>query len=202
VKHRRRIQDILGFWFGALEGPEDVADERSEIWFEQSDATDYFLRQTFEVDLVAARRGEREEWKQEPRPSLAWILLLDQFSRNIYRGFPAAYETDLTCQIQTLEGIEAGFDRELLPIERVFYYLPLEHAEDLEVQERSVQEFSRLLEDAPASRRAEFEHFLGYARRHHAVIERFGRFPHRNAVLGRESTEEELAFMAEHGTGF
>lgn len=197
-----RVDEVLGYWFGELAGPEDLPRDRAEMWFAKNDATDYFIRQAFEGDVTAARRGELDGWKAAPRSSLAWILLLDQFTRNIYRGFPAAFESDLAAQIACLEGIDAGHDLRLHPVERLFYYLPLEHAEDLEVQERSLEEFTRLAADAPASLRTEFEGYLEYARRHHAVIERFGRFPHRNAILRRESTPEEEEFLRQPGSRF
>lgn len=192
-------EDILTYWFGELESDTHIPDERLEFWFGKDTSTDYFIRQAYEPVLTAAASGDLAHWKDAPRSSLAWIVLTDQFPRNIYRGMPAAYELDPASQIQTLEGVEAGFDTQLRPLERVFYYLPLEHAEDLEVQERSVELFTQLRDEAPAEVREKFEHFLDYALEHRDVIARFGRFPHRNAVLGRESSPAEAEYLAAGG---
>lgn len=194
-------EDVLGYWFGPLDSDAVVPADRQPLWWGKDAATDYFIRQAYEPTVTRAAAGELDDWKSDARGSLAWIVTLDQFSRNIYRGFPAAFENDLACQIQTLEGIEAGFDKLLRPIERVFYYLPLEHAEDLEVQERSVGLFEALAADAPAPVKKDFAGFLDYAVKHHDVIARFGRFPHRNEVLGRVSTPEEQAYL-DAGGGF
>lgn len=192
-------EEILGYWFGELESDEHIPEDRLELWFSQDGSTDYFIRQAYEPLVTAAAQGGLAAWKEEPRSSLAWLIVLDQFPRSVYRGMAAAYEQDPACQIQTLEGVEAGFDLELRPLERVFYYLPLEHAEDLEVQGRSVELFTALRDGAPEVVRDKFEVFLQYAEEHRQVIERFGRFPHRNAVLGRESTPDELEYLASGG---
>ncbi len=190
-----RAEEILRFWFGDLAGPEGWPEEQAGTWFTADEARDYFLRQVYEPEIVAARAGRREEWKRTPRGALAWLLLLDQFGRSVYRGFPAAYESDLSCQIACLEGVEAGHDRALLPVERVFFYMPLQHAEDLEVQDRSVELFTALRDEAPAPVRGRLETVLDFAVRHREVIAAFGRFPHRNAILGRDSTPEERVHL-------
>lgn len=198
-----RSEEILHYWFGDVAASDSMPPpDRQELWFGRSEGTDYFIRQLFEADLTAARAGDLEEWKQAARPSLAWILLMDQFSRHIYRNFPAAYEGDVACQIQTLEGIEAGLDRELGWFERAFYYMPMQHAEDLEVQERGVELFADLAEQVPAALRARFREFRDFAVRHRDVIQRFGRFPHRNEILGRESSPEEVEFLTLPGSRF
>ena len=192
-------EDILTYWFGELTSDTDIPGDRLAFWFSKDSSTDYFIRQAYEPVVTAAAQGQLAHWKEEPRSSLAWILVLDQFPRNVYRDMPAAYELDPAAQIQSLEGIEAGFDRQLRPLERVFYYLPLEHAEDIECQERSVELFTDLRAEAPPEVDDKFRVFLEYAQEHRDVIARFGRFPHRNAVLGRESTPEEVEYLAAGG---
>ncbi|WP_461521453.1 DUF924 family protein, partial [Porticoccus sp.] len=130
------------------------------------------------------------------------IIVLDQFSRNIYRYFPTAYSSDRLALNWSLSGIDAGLDKQLRPIQRVFFYLPLEHAEDLAIQQRSVSLFQQLLAQVPIGQKEIFAGFLDYAERHAAVIKQFGRFPHRNKILGRESTPEEIVYLEQPGSGF
>jgi len=130
------------------------------------------------------------------------ILLTDQFPRNMYRDSPQAFAYDAKALAWCLEGLKQQFDRHLRPIERVFFYLPLEHAESLEHQERSVEKFRELLDEADERRKNVFAEYLDLAVRHRNIIARFGRFPHRNRILGRESTGEELAFLKEPGSSF
>lgn len=196
------IQDVLQYWFGDLSGPDDFPVERSAMWFTKDPATDYFIRQTFEPDVVEARAGGRDGWKQTPEGSLALMLLLDQLPRNMYRDMPAAFESDLAASILCLECEASGFDKQLWPVQRAFLYMCLQHAEDLEVQEKSVELFGALVDDAPPAHLERFENFYDFAVRHRDVIERFGRFPHRNEILGRESTPRELAFLETPGSRF
>src|SRR5690606_17045287 len=146
--------------------------------------------------LEDAGAGRLDGWARSPRGRLALIIVLDQLSRNIHRDSAAAFASDARAQALCMEGLERGDDRELAPLERWFFYMPLEHAESLELQERSVREFERLAAEAPAELQSALEAALDYARRHRDVIARFGRFPHRNTVLGRDSTPEEQAYLA------
>jgi uncharacterized protein (DUF924 family) len=195
-------KDILHYWFGELSSPETFFQEREALWWGKDRGTDYFILQTFEPSLTAARLGKLESWRGEARSSLALILLMDQMSRSMYRGLDCAFENDLNCQILCLEGEEAGLDQELFPIERVFFYMPLMHAEDLEVQEKGVKLFSQLAENGPVALRSPLEQSRDFAVRHRDVIARFGRFPHRNKVLGRRSTTEEAEFLRQPGSHF
>ncbi len=195
-------QDILSYWFGELHSDTEIPEDRSALWWKKDPSTDYFIRQCFEPALTHATLGKLDDWKKTARDSLAWIVLQDQFSRNMYRDTPAAFEADLACQIQSLEGIESGLDQELRPLERVFYYMPLEHAEDLEVQEKSLEMFAALLQAAPPETKKTFENFYTFAEKHHAIIARFGRFPHRNAILGRENSPQETEFLKQPGSSF
>ena len=138
-----------------------------------------------------------------PRGPPGLILLLDQLPRNLHRGTPAAFAQDDKARALCLKGLSFGTDRGLSPLARVFFYLPLEHAESREQQARSVALFEALAdEQATDPARTTFEGFADFARRHQVIVDRFGRFPHRNAILGRASTEEEAAFLQQPGSGF
>src|SRR5690606_32287203 len=139
---------------------------------------------------------------ETPQGRLALIILLDQFPRNMYRETPQAFAFDAKARALTLEGLQAGDDQALRPIERVFFYLPLEHAEDLALQHRCVELFETLAASLPEETRKSFDGFTDFARKHRVIVERFGRFPHRNAILGRESTDEEIAFLRTPGSSF
>ncbi len=193
-------EEILEYWFQDLDR-EDI-EPRLDIWFHKKPETDAYIKERFERDVEAAARGERDQWMDSARPCLALILLLDQFTRNIYRDSPEAFAQDARALAAAFHALEKGFDHELPPMARTFVYLPLEHSEDMETQERSVKLFTALAGDAPDKRRETFLVFLDYAERHRAIIERFGRFPHRNSVLGRESTPEEIEFLKLPGSSF
>ena len=186
-------QDVLTFWF-------DLATE--PYWFRSSDAFDARIRERFGATLEAATRGELDGWANAPAGWLALLIVLDQFSRNIHRHDPRAWSADLQAQAIATVGIARGDDQRLTPSQRLFAYLPLEHAEDLELQQHCVHLFERLVAQLPVDEQSRFKDFLDYARRHHDVIERFGRFPHRNAILGRASTPAEHAYLARPNSGF
>ena len=145
--------------------------------------------------LERARRGELDHWADTPRGRLALIIVLDQFSRNIYRGSPLSYSQDEKALRLALEGIEAGMDRELTPVERNFFWLPLGHSEDLALHERGVRHAEEEAANAPPHLRVMAEFGVSQARAAREVIARFGRHPHRNEVLGRTSTPEELEYL-------
>lgn len=193
-----RIDAILDYWLA----DRSFDEARLRFWFGGSEAIDAYIRSHFETDLLRAARGELEHWKTTPEGWLALIILLDQFSRNIYRGTAKAFAQDAQALALSLEGISQGIDRHLKPIERVFFYMPMQHAEDREIQKRSVQAFEELLGDVPAEERRLFEGFLDYAIRHREIIERFGRFPDLNMILGRRSTPEEIEFLKQPGSSF
>lgn len=157
---------------------------------------------SIESDFRLAAAGRWADWTASARGALAVVIVLDQFSRNMFRGAPRAFAQDPSALAICRQAIERGLDEELSLVERVFLYMPLEHSEDLAAQEQCVQQFGSLLERAPAADRELFTAFQHYAAAHHRIIERFGRFPHRNAVLGRASTAEELAFLEEPGSSF
>lgn len=195
-------QAVLDYWFGDEVDDAVCVQQHSSLWWGKSPAVDAEIRRKFETLLQVLVNGGNRYWLQFAESRLAAIIVLDQFSRNIYRYFPTAFSSDLLALNWSLSGIEAGLDKQLRPIERVFFYLPLEHAENLEVQQRSVSLFQQLLAQVPASQKDVFAGFLDYAERHAAVIKQFGRFPHRNKILARESTPEELAYLDQPGSGF
>ncbi|MGH8648383.1 MAG: DUF924 family protein, partial [Burkholderiales bacterium] len=150
-----------------------------------------------------AARGELEpEWAATPRGRIALIVVLDQFSRHIHRGKPAAFAQDPAAQRLAAAGVEQGVDRGLTPAQRAFFYLPFEHAEDLGLQQRGVRLFQRLATEVAPAWRKEYTGFSDYAGHHRDIIERFGRFPHRNTILGRASTPEEIEFLKQPGASF
>jgi uncharacterized protein (DUF924 family) len=195
------IEEILEFWFGEGD-PIQAFLARQEAWFKADPAFDAELGRRFGKTLEAAIRGELDPWKASARGRLALILCLDQFSRNLFRGKPEAFAQDPAALALVLEGLERGTDAALSVPERAFFYMPLQHAEDPSIQELSVRSFERLAEGAPAAIRSHLEGFAAYARGHRDIIARFGRFPHRNRVLGRESTPEETAFLSGGGPTF
>ena len=195
-------ESVLGFWFGdGLDSPESVT-ERCRLWFQGDPSFDGQIRERFDGLPSRAQQGSLDSWQGQPRSSLALVLVLDQFPRNLFRGTSQCFAYDGLAHEIALAALERGFDTALAPLEATFLYLPLEHAEDLESQERCVSLFRGLLDRAPVELRPQFESFLSYATRHQEVIERFGRFPHRNAVLGRSSTSEELSYLEAGGDTF
>lgn len=196
------IDDILAFWFGGESGDGATADAQKKLWWAKDAVVDAEIRERYGALVAAAAGGAHREWARGARGRLALILLFDQFPRNIYRDTPQAFAHDGLALRLALDGIAAGADRELRAIERVFFYLPLEHAESVDMQERSVVLFSALAAGVPETDRGSFAGFLDYAVRHRDVVRRFGRFPHRNRILGRESTAEEIEFLKQPGSSF
>lgn len=193
---------ILEFWFGTNPDDVAVAAEHASLWWMKRDETDRIIRERFESTLHKAARHELDAWAETPAGRLALILLADQFSRNMYRNTPASFAYDELARAWCKDGLRNNMHHALRPIQRVFFYLPLEHSESMEDQEQSVALFTELVEYAGPQGGEVFAGFLDYARRHRDVIARFGRFPHRNRILGRASTEEEIAFLKEPGSSF
>ncbi|MFO1364568.1 MAG: DUF924 family protein [Burkholderiales bacterium] len=186
--------EVLEFWFGAPHAP-DFGRPRP-AWFKRSDAFDAAIRDRFLATHEAAAAGALDGWGARPLGALALVLTLDQFPRNLFRGDPRAFAADARALALARDIVARGFDAALLPVQRWFAYLPFEHAEDLAAQRESLRLFERI---AGATGGAGT---FTYALRHYAVIARFGRFPHRNAVLGRASTPAELEFLRQPGSSF
>ncbi len=183
LKDVRSPAEVSSFWFEEL---------TRQDWFQKNDALDEATRKHFASTHLALARGDLEEWRTSPENRLAAVIVLDQFPRNMYRATPLAFSTDWLALREAKLAIAAGADLAVSADRRGFFYLPLEHSEILADQDRSVELFT-LLGDSE---------YLDYAERHRAVIRRFGRFPHRNALLGRDSTAAELEYLAEPGAGF
>lgn len=187
--------EILAFWFGPPDGP-GYGQPRSE-WFRKDEAFDASIRQRFLARVNAALAGQLAPWASDRQGMLALLILLDQFPRNLFRNEARAFAGDAQARQLADTALAEGRDQAMTAVEKLFVYLPFEHSEALADQERSLALFSALAAEHPGC-----EGFLDYARRHHAVITRFGRFPHRNAALGRPSTPEEAIYLAQPGSGF
>jgi uncharacterized protein (DUF924 family) len=185
---------LLLFWFGALSDGFADSTHRAR-WFSGGVEFDNSCRVEFSSLATQAANGDLEHWLDEPRSRLAYVLLCDQIPRNIYRGEALAFATDGAALIAARTGIEAGMDRALAYDERNFCYLPFEHSESLVDQHTSVGLFMNLCDDTPEGFRDRTGSSLRYARQHRNIVQRFGRFPHRNKVLGRKSSAAELAFL-------
>ena len=149
-----------------------------------------------------ASQGSLDAWAVTPQGRIALVVVLDQFSRHIHRNTARAFAQDFAAQQFALDGVENNVDLQLAPVQRAFFYLPFEHAEDLTLQNRGVERHERLVAAVSSSWRRDYESFLDFMKRHRTIIERFGRFPHRNAILGRHSTPEEMAFLEQPGSSF
>jgi uncharacterized protein (DUF924 family) len=185
---------VLAWWFGAP-GTPGHGQPRPE-WFRKDAKFDEALREDFGALHDQACEGGLRDWEGDPDRALALVIVLDQFSRNLHRGSARAFAQDARALALAESIVERGWDRDRLPVERQFIYLPFEHAESLAMQDRALALFASL-EEFP-----ETKGLTHWARKHREVIERFGRFPHRNAALGRTSTPEEATFVATPGTGF
>ena len=195
-------EEVLDFWFAdAAESPAQ-AEARKPFWFGSDPQADEVIRGRFSPAVEQAARGGLDDWELEPRSALARILLLDQFPRNLYRGMAQAFATDGMAVSAAERLIATGGEQTLTPIHRVFLLVPFEHSESLGVQDRGLALFENLANDVPAPWRPVIDGYLGYIREHRDVIARFGRFPHRNAVLERASTPEEEAYLASGGSTY
>jgi len=202
--HDPRIAELLTYWLGAPEPTDADALARQSLWFTKSAATDAEIGARFGPLVEEALSGALDGWAQTPRGRLALIILLDQFTRNLFRGTPKSFAGDAQALQLALDGILEGHDTHpsVPAVARIFCYLPLEHAEDGPLQAQSVALFAKLHELAAPETRSFFAGTLDYAHKHQEVITRFGRFPHRNPMLGRESTPQELEYLAQPGAGF
>ena len=189
-------EEVLEFWLAGAELEVARASERMKLWFADDPELDREVARRFAARLELALDGELRGWERAPRARLALVLLLDQLARNAHRGTPRAFAGDARALALAREALASGADRALRPLERAFLLLPLEHAEDRDAQRESVARFRALEADAPAEWRALLAEFTRYAEAHAEIVLRFGRFPHRNAVLGRESTPEERAYLS------
>lgn len=190
--------DVLDFWFGATDDPGHA--EPRKTWFTKDAAFDAEISRRFGPLIEQALAGELDDWLTqpiEPLPALALVILLDQFTRNTLRDTPRAFAGDARALRAATAMVGSRQDEALPPVQRAFVYLPFEHAEGIAMQDEAVRLFTRLAVESPA-----LDGMLDYAHKHRVVVQRFGRFPHRNAILGRLSTAEEEAFLREPGSRF
>lgn len=185
---------ILAFWFGG--GDDSFLSVPRSAWFKKDEVFDGIIRERFLDAWRQARAGELPAEAGDARRGLAWLILTDQFPRNLFRGSAEAFATDGQALALAREMVARGLDRQLPHIARTFIYLPFEHSESLADQDEAVRLFETMAEDAAMAS------FIDYAHRHRDVIVRFGRFPHRNAALGRTDTPDEKAYLAEPDAGF
>lgn len=202
LKEERGSERVLSFWFGQLDEQGRASEETAARWWKKDSAFDQQIREEFEAEHRAILAGQREDWLKTPRGRLAYIIVLDQFSRNMYRGTPQMFAADDWALRAALEGIEQGMDRFLATDERVFFYMSLMHSEELKIQDRSVEVFSSYCNEVDGELQQRIGKNLDFAVRHRDIIVRWGRFPHRNAILGRTSTAEELAFLEQPNSSF
>ncbi len=188
------VGGILDFWFGRENEP--GYGEFRNVWFQKDEDFDREVQTRFHEDYERAANGELDGWRDEARSALALVILLDQFPRNMFRGDGRTHATDAKA-LETAEyAIDRALDRELPAFQRMFLYMPFMHSEDVETQRRSVELFERLAAEDGAP------DLTSYAVGHRDIVERFGRFPHRNAILGRETTPEEAEFLTQPGSSF
>jgi uncharacterized protein (DUF924 family) len=191
-------EEVLSYWFpenDIFDADQETFGRQLQWWFAGGPEVDTEITERFGEVLEQARRGDLDHWADTPRGRLALIVVLDQFSRNVYRGSPLSYAQDEKALELAVEGIDAGMDRELSPMERIFFWMPLGHSEDFSLQERVVRHQEEVAANAPPHLRAMAEFGISQAKGARDVIARFGRHPHRNEILGRTSTSEELEYL-------
>lgn len=190
-----RVHKLLSFWFGDLGHADLPTSDRTNLWFGENEKLKEDLLRSFVDEYKLAIEGNLKDWEGTPRGRLALIILLDQFSRCLHRNSPGAFVYDKTAQELCAEGLRENMDHSLTLIERVFFYMPLVHAEDVQSQEQSIRLFQNLVSLSMTETTQVYQLFLAYAYAHFRVVKEFGRFPQRNAILGRESSDAEVAFL-------
>ncbi len=194
--------DIFDFWFGAMDSNGLTAGADHAKWWSGGEVLDNEIKDRFEDTVKAASAGELEAWKESDDGAVAWVILLDQFTRNIYRDQARMYDDDAKAVAFVKKMIAEGRDQNLATHPRVFLYMPLMHAEDMPSQDLGVEKFGEIVGSVPAEVKPLVQNNLQFSEAHRKVVERFGRFPHRNEILGRVSTPKELKFLEEEGRGF
>lgn len=190
-----KVHEILNFWFGDLGKADLPSSDRTNLWFGENVALKEKMLESFKLDYDDAIHGKLDSWSETPRGRLALIILLDQFSRCLFRDSNKAFSFDEKAKELCLTGLQEKMDHSLTLIERVFFYMPLVHAENVENQEQSIRLFQHLVTLSMVETTQVYQLFLAYAYAHFRVIKEFGRFPQRNKLLGRESTSQEVAFL-------
>jgi len=191
-----RIEAILSFWFKEQELSAPQIDRRMDVWFSEDPVFDHEIEKQFADDVEAACEGRLNHWGAEPHGRLALILLIDQFRRNIFRNTADAFSKDQLALRLCVEGAMEKKDQGLTPIQRVFFYMPLQHAESRKVQAKSLELYERLAEAVSPTLRETFLTVAQFAELHKDIVDQFGRFPHRNALLNRDDTPQEAEYLA------
>jgi uncharacterized protein (DUF924 family) len=204
MKEEKYINKILDFWFGEMKNSGVPDKKKQKMWWQKDKNLDKLIKKEFEILLKRAKSGEFEEWTDNPEGMLAVVILLDQFSRHIYRDTVNAFSQDEMALNIVISAMLKGFDKQLVAVKRTFFYMPLMHSEDIDIQIKSVESFSELEKEyIKNDETADIVKInKKYAIMHYEIIKRFGRYPHRNMVLGRESTAEEIEFLKEQGSSF
>lgn len=194
---------VHAFWFGEgeLQNPSEIK-KRMAFWFKNNKQTDELIRERFSDKVEKALLGKLDFWLEDSLGALSLIILLDQFTRNLYRYTPRAFSGDSFALYASLQGIDNKIDETFSPIERVFFYLPLEHSEDIHIQKASMKYFHKLKTEASSEYKDILEGCYSWAEKHYEIIKEFGRFPHRNKILGRPSTKEEIEFLKDSPNPF
>lgn len=190
------IKDVLDYWFSDSDLDSPTVDSRMDRWFGSSEELDNEIGERFGELVERASSDELDAWADQPEGRLALIILLDQYRRNIYRGKPEAFEQDKKALKICIEGTMTGVHKHLSPEQRVFFFMPLQHAESLKIQDKSVSIYNALADSVSDTLRETFATCAQFAELHRDIVAEFGRFPHRNAVLGRENTEAEAAYLS------
>lgn len=201
AKFRETIASVLEYWFGEIEN-ELCNEHQQRMWYQFDPNTDKEITNRFSELHALATAGELEHWEASPEGALALIILLDQMSRNMFRGTSGAFEYDDQALEICLRGIKAGYDKQLSLVEVLFFYHPLEHAESIEHQSHCVELMEQLVERYEGALKGYAQNSLNFALEHKEIIDHFGRFPHRNEVLGRVATTEEQEYLASGGKRF
>lgn len=196
------FDEVLDFWFGERDAETDEMPARFDLWFGKSDELDATIRERFQDKIEAAAKGELDHWTADPHGRLALIICIDQFRRNVYRHLPETFAFDDKAIALAEEAIADGLDLDMSVFERMFYYLPFMHSEEMQMQMQSLACFEQLAIDAPEELRASAEYVLSFAVKHRDIVSDWGRFPHRNEILGRKSTPEEIEFLKQADSSF
>jgi uncharacterized protein (DUF924 family) len=197
-----RIETVLSFWFEEKELSAPRIDGRMDVWFGEDPMFDHEIEKQFSDEIERASEGKLDHWAKEPRGRLALILLLDQFRRNVFRSTAEAFSMDKAALKLCVEGALEKKDRGLLPIERAFFYMPLQHAESRKIQQKSCEIYNKLADAVSPTYKETFSTIAQFAELHRDIIERFGRFPHRNVLLKRRNTPDEDEFLAGDAPSF
>ena len=199
----KQTNEILQFWFGDYKDFNHYPVDKANTWFQKSTDFDESINKKFGPLVDQAKNSELLDWTTEtPYTCLAYILLLDQFTRNIYRNQPQAFAHDELARTAANGAITKGFDKQLPLVCRVFMYLPFEHSEDKNDHPKCIELFQSIIEVAPEDQKERYKGYLSFAQQHKDIIDRFGRYPHRNKILNRVSTTEEIEFLETPGSSF